>query len=602
MAEVMKVEAGWAARNTKKVNPSAIDAYRKSHRASDRTGPQKADASQTTATEKIIPASMHAADPAAVESQCASAAPAKPVTIPAVQASKTRLKVAAYCRVSTLFDTQESSIDAQRAHFEQEIRSNPEWEFAGVYLEAGVSGTKTEIRPELQRLIADCKEGKINLILTKSISRFSRNTTDCIEMVRTLTALGVNIRFAKENIDTGTMDSEFMLSILACLAEDESHSISGNMKWSIRKKFEAGSYRSSITPYGYQQEENTLAVMPEQAEVVRRIFRSVLSGMGAGSIAKELNKEKIRSPSGKTWTQNTIRLIVSNPVYKGDLLMQKTFMDEHFRQRPNKGDLDQFYDEGHHEAIISAEDFANAQAAVAQRGKEVGYRHANERRSQNRYCFSSILICASCGSVMHRASWEGKGSSWICHRHATHPDLCPMTPQLDDDLKRAFINCLNKLAWSQKNEVRTDRILDAYESMLGKTEAETNAERLQETERRLDENAKQRRKLNAIIMRESFLPEHREKKMVLDTEAKELAGEKYRILVSRAPGGTLQKLKIFIAQWKTADNVSTFPEKDFTTFVKSCTVNSGKTVTFHFYCGLNLTESLFRCDLEEDEV
>lgn len=153
------------------------------------------------------------------------------------ESTEKRLRVAAYCRVSTLMDNQETSIESQQTHYDSLIRSHPEWDLTGIYLEAGVSGTKAENRPELQRLLEDCRQGKVDLILTKSISRFARNTTDCIQMVRTLTGLGVDILFEKENIHTGTMGSEFLLTMLACLAADESKSISENMKWGIRKRF-----------------------------------------------------------------------------------------------------------------------------------------------------------------------------------------------------------------------------------------------------------------------------------------------------------------------------------------------------------------------------
>ena len=581
MAEVIKVEVG---RTYRSGNKAALDAYRNSHRAG---GTVRAETTSPSTTPPVAASSLTA--PPLITPPVA--------TIPAVPQIRERLKVAAYCRVSTLLDSQETSIEAQRQHYEAEIKSNPDWEFAGVYLEAGVSGTKTEIRPELQRLIADCKEGRINLILTKSISRFSRNTSDCLEMVRTLTALGVTIRFAKENIDTGTMESEFMLSILACLAEDESHSISGNMKWSIRKKFEAGTYKMRLPPYGYEWRGDELVVVPEQAEVVRRIFALTLSGNGAVTIARTLNADRIPSPAGKAWTSTTIRKIISNPVYKGDMLCQKTYMDEHFIQRPNNGELDQFLDAGHHEGIVTPEDFDNAQAAVSQRAKEVGYRPGanNAGRSANRYCFSSMLTCKACGSVMHRQGWNGAGNCWICHRHATHPDLCSMKPQSEEDLKRAFINCLNKLAWAQTSADPAVRLLDVYEGMLGVTE--DNAARLAEIDRLLAENDRENRRLTAIVMRERFLPEHRERKMALSTQAKELVSEKNRILISGGPAGTLQQLKSFVAGWKITDNPEAFSPEAFTEFIEGCVVNSGKMVTFHFRCGLKLTESLYKCEL-----
>ena len=507
-------------------------------------------------------------------------------------------RVCCYCRVSTLLDSQETSIEGQREHYETLIKGNPEWEFAGIYLEAGVSGTKAEIRPELQRLIADCKAGKIDIILTKSISRFARNTSDCLEMVRLLTSLGVAIHFEKEQIHTDDMHSEFMLSILACLAEDESHSISGNMKWSIRRRFQNGTYQQAVAPYGYRWEEGKLVIVPEEAKVVREIFDMSLRGLGCRNIARELSRKKVPTARGGDWSQMTVRDMLKNPVYTGDTLYQKSYTDEAFRQRKNKGELDQYYDQDHHEAIISREDFEKAQAAMGQRARRVGYRGVEQRRSSNRYCFTGILFCKSCGSVMHRQPRIKVRTTWVCHKHSMHPDLCRMKPQSEDDLKRAFINCLNKIAWSQG---RDGGVLDIYETMLGKTEAEKNAERLVEIEKELTENRNETNKLYAIVMRERFLPEHREKKMFLTRQAQDLMAEKNRILISGAPDGTLQQLKTFIGGWRITDDPAAFPEAVFTEFVEHCTVLQGKMVTFEFRCGLKLTEPLCESILEDEK-
>ena len=511
--------------------------------------------------------------------------------------SQKKPRVCCYCRVSTLLDSQETSIEGQREHYETLIKGNPEWEFAGIYLEAGVSGTKAEIRPELQRLIADCKAGKIDLILTKSISRFARNTSDCLEMVRLLTSLGVAIHFEKEQIHTDDMHSEFMLSILACLAEDESHSISGNMKWSIRKRFENGTYQQPVTPYGYRWEEGKLVIVPAEAEVVKEIFSMTLQGFGCPLIAKELNRQKIPTSRGKRWSQTTIWQMLKNPVYIGDTLYQKTFMDETFRQRKNDGELDKYYDEGHHEGIISKEDFEKAQALIEQRGKEVGYNDKVQKRSSNMYCFTGILFCRACGSVLHRQPRSNGTISWQCYKHASHPDLCRMKPQNDEDLKRAFVNCLNKIAWAQ---ARGEGVLDVYETMLGKSEAEKNAERLAQIEEELKSNQKETERLTAIVMRERFLPEHRERKQFLSRQAQELMMEKNQILISGNSSGTLQQLKTFIGGWKITDDLASFPDKAFTEYVERCTVLSGKMVTFHFRCGLQLTESLYQSVLEDE--
>ena len=186
------------------------------------------------------------------------------------QDNKTR--TAAYCRVSTDSDEQMESLSTQRSHYERYIRTNPEWDFAGVYFDEGVTGTKKEIRKGLMSLISDCEKGLIDLILTKSISRFCRNTTDCLELVRKLLELNVCIYFEKENLNTGSMESELMLSVLGSLAENESVSISENEKWSIKKRFQNGTYVISYPPYGYTNVDRKMVIVPEQAEIVRQIF------------------------------------------------------------------------------------------------------------------------------------------------------------------------------------------------------------------------------------------------------------------------------------------------------------------------------------------
>ena len=220
---------------------------------------------------------------------------------------QTKLRVAAYCRVSTDSDEQLESLDTQIKHYETYINANPEWEFAGLYYDEGISGTKKEKRPELLRMIADCEDRKIALIVTKSISRFARNTTDCLELVRKLLDLDVFIYFEKENINTGSMESELMLSILSGLAESESVSIAENNKWSIQRRFQNGTYKISYPPYGYDNIDGEMVVNEHQAEIVCYIFASILSGKSAHIIADELNNRKVPTKKGGHWKATTIR-------------------------------------------------------------------------------------------------------------------------------------------------------------------------------------------------------------------------------------------------------------------------------------------------------
>ncbi len=209
---------------------------------------------------------------------------------PVQKENKTR--VAAYCRVSTDSDEQQTSLDTQRSHHESYIKTNSEWEFAGVYFDEGVTETKKEIRKGLMTLISDCKKGKIDLILTKSISRFCRNITDCLELVRLLLDINVYIFFEKENLNTGSMESELMLSIFGTLAENESVSISGNEKWSIQNRFKNGTYIIAYPPYGYTTVDREMVIVPEQAEVVRQIFAECLNGKSAGGYSQRTERAR----------------------------------------------------------------------------------------------------------------------------------------------------------------------------------------------------------------------------------------------------------------------------------------------------------------------
>ncbi len=204
------------------------------------------------------------------------------------------LRVAAYCRVSTDNDEQRDSLETQKQHFEAWIRLHSDWEYAGVFYDFGITGTKADVRDGLQALLYECRIGRIDYVLTKSVSRFARNTVDCLSIVRELLSYGIPIYFEKENLDTGSMESELILSIISSLAQDESESISKNVKWSAQKRMENGSYKIGCVPYGYTKNEHgDMVIVPEEADVIQYIFNSVVSGMGVYKIAKNLNARHI---------------------------------------------------------------------------------------------------------------------------------------------------------------------------------------------------------------------------------------------------------------------------------------------------------------------
>lgn len=365
-------------------------------------------------------------------------------------------RVAAYCRVSTGMDSQQTSIDAQKVHYEEQIAQNPEWVPAGLYLEAGFSGTHAESRPAFMRMLEDCRQGRIDKVLTKSISRFSRNTTDCIQLVRELSSTGVSVVFEKENIDTGTMGTEFLLSLLACFAEEESRNISGNIKWSIRKRFAKGEYIPATAPYGYRRVGKELIPDVAQAETLKRIFDMILSGYGAAAAAEMLNRECIAGPTGRRWSAATIRQMVKNPVYIGDMLYQKTYTDDRYRIRKNQGELDRYYIADHHEGIISRETFENTAIILRRRREKFGNSRTQNTVSENRQVkkisygsgsFSGRLYCARCGSPMYRQT-SGNYPTYRCSGRIRRTGECRMKGEMEDSIRNAFLTCLNKLACS----------------------------------------------------------------------------------------------------------------------------------------------------------
>lgn len=372
-----------------------------------------------------------------------------------------RLKVAAYCRVSTDKEDQKSSIRIQKEHFSSVAAQHEDWLFVGVYADI-VSGTKKEKRPQLQRLLADCAAGRVNLVLTKSVSRFARNTTDLLEMVRSLTAKGTDISFERENIDTRTMDSEFLLTILASLAEDESHSISANCRWGLQKRFENGTYRAASAPYGYDLVNGNYAVNELEAEIVKEIFSRALAGEVLRQIAADLNARRIRTKrDGQTWkgkvvhpewTGYSISTILKNVSYTGDQILQKCYTDSSFRMRRNDGQYPQFYLEEHHPAIIDRETFEAVQKMME--GNRKGPQSAKQYTE-----LSGMLTCGCCGASLTRHKNRVGNVYWICARHRKRADACDLPSLREED----FIEDFKKLMWDLKAD---DALVRGYRNSL----------------------------------------------------------------------------------------------------------------------------------------
>lgn len=332
--------------------------------------------------------------------------------------------MAAYCRVSTDQDEQLSSYENQVRYYREYINQNPLYELVGIYADEGISGTNTKRRTEFNHLISDCRQGKIDRIIVKSISRFSRNTLDCLKYVRELKELGIGVTFEKENIDSLDAKGEVLLTILSSLAQDESRSISENATWGIRKKFERGEVRVNTTKFmGYDKDENgKLIINPEQAETVKFIYQKFLEGFSPESIAKYLNENDIPGWTGKAnWYPSAIQKMLQNEKYKGDALLQKTFTVNFLTKKrsANDGQVNQYYVEDSHEAIIDKETWELVQLELARRKAFREEHQLNFYIMQNKdNPFTSKVFCAECGSAFGRKNWtisRGKRKVWQCN-------------------------------------------------------------------------------------------------------------------------------------------------------------------------------------------
>ena len=323
-------------------------------------------------------------------------------------------RVAAYCRVSSGKDAMLHSLSAQVSYYSDYIQKHG-WEYAGVYADEALTGTKDN-RENFQRLLAECRKGTIQMVITKSISRFARNTVTLLETVRELKALGVDVYFEEQNIHTMSADGELMLTILASYAQEESLSVSENMKWRIRRNFEEGKPWSGLI-LGYRFQNGQFVVVPEEAEIVKRIFREYLDGLGATAIMKGLNEDGILTRLGKPWRIEGVLKILRNYNYTGNLILQKTYRENHLTKRKlkNNGEKPQYHAVGTHEAIIDLATFEAVQEELARRSEH----YSGKKPSTVTYPFTRLIVCANCGKHYKRKT-TATGIVWICSTYNTH--------------------------------------------------------------------------------------------------------------------------------------------------------------------------------------
>jgi DNA invertase Pin-like site-specific DNA recombinase len=405
---------------------------------------------------------------------------AKNITvIPASQIQKSKatekkkIRVAAYCRVSTEHEEQVGSFKNQVEYYTELINRNPDWEMAGIFADEGISGTGTRKRAGFNAMIKACRDGKVDRVITKSISRFARNTADCLRFSRELRDRGIPIFFEKENIDTMAASGELLFTILSSLAQEESRNISENTAWGIRSRFKQGIPQINTNHFmGYDKDKDgNLIINEEQAAVVKRIYREFLEGWNLAEIARHLNDEEIPGVTGKAcWTSITIKRMLRNEKYKGDLLMQKYYTKNFLTKMrvENDGALDQYYIKQAHKAIVTEEEWEAAQYELERRYNFRKSHGLKEISSLTKTGFFAKVFCGDCGGRFARKDYKGiKEPFWKCvSAEKQSGKTCSMGNVKESDLRHAFTIAWNDIVQHrEKNMSRWDK-LEASDNAL----------------------------------------------------------------------------------------------------------------------------------------
>jgi len=377
-----------------------------------------------------------------------------------------RIRVAPYCRVSTDSEDQLESYKTQVAYYNEYVNSNPEWEMVGIYADEAITGTNTKNREDFKRMIDDCMSGKIDMVITKAISRFARNTVDTLTYVRQLKDKGVAVYFEEQNINTLTTEGEFLLTILSSVAQQEVENISANVKFGLRARMKNGKnvgFRKCLG-YDYNTETQVFTVNEKEAEIVRYVFERYIAGKGTYTIARELGEKGYKPLRSETWAWTSVVSILKNVKYKGDLEMGKTYVTDPISKKrlTNLGEKDSYYVENNHEPIISADDFEKAQIILNKRGETIMHKGKRWDKYSRQYPFSSMIYCGFCGSVYSRrnlySGTDYEKRVWSCADSVKRgKKVCPdsISRIEEKELEQAFVEAF-RLMCSDNKDIITE--------------------------------------------------------------------------------------------------------------------------------------------------
>lgn len=513
-----------------------------------------------------------------------------PTVNPMTHLSKTTMqkrRVAGYARVSTESDEQFTSYEAQVDYYTRHIKSNPEWEFVEVYTDEGITGTNTKKRDGFNRMIEDAVNGKINLILTKSVSRFARNTVDSLVTIRQLKEKGVEVYFEKENIYTFDGKGELLLTIMSSLAQEESRSISENVTWGQRKRFADGKVNLPYKQFlGYRKGADGFPeVVPEEAVIVRRIYSRFMEGLTPCVIANELTADGILTPAKKqTWQTSTVESILHNEKYKGAALLQKCFTVDFLtkNKKQNEGEVPQYYVEHSHEPIITPEEFDKVQAEFERR-KRIS------RQYSGKSIFSSRIICGDCGSYFGSKVWNSTSKYrrviWQCNGKFKGEHKCE-TPHLDEEtIKARFVAALNAVIDSKDNILEDCRLMQTI--LTDCTSIDTEIESLLEeikvvtelTKRCIAENSQMAQNQEEYAPRYNGFVERYEK---AKAQLEQLRSTK------AAREAQADAIGAFMFEMQELDTLTEFDEKLWLTVIDTVTVHTDGRMRFKFQGGTEI--------------
>ena len=496
-----------------------------------------------------------------------------------------KIKVCAYARVSSDSADQLNSFASQVRYYTNLISGNENWTLVDIYADRGITGTSTAKRTEFQRMMEDCRKGKIDRILVKSLSRFARNTQDCIAALRELRQLGVTVVFEKEHINTGTMANEMLISMMSAFAQEESVSISKNLRKAVQMRMQSGTYKTASIPFGYDRgNDGTYIINEYEAKIVRFIFSEFLSGTSMNEIAKSLqNRGVLRSDGVYRWYGFTVGYILRNEKYVGDEILGKSYKTESvpFRRVRNQGEKPTYYLQNVHPAIISRKEYEAVQSLLKQKSQK--YYYADGKHS-SKYMVPNILYCNVCGALFYRRC-NRRGVEWVCGNHFHDASNCPSGLISEGELMTLFQRLIFKLRWNEC------KILKRHLAMLASIEVfDQNRKSVQRNHVEIaalsDQSHTLHRLWTAGCIDSAFFYE-KEKKL-----QSAIHNIRQNILRDRSSQEKLLKIEATksILQCVTTAPAHQFEPECFAKMVKKITVDNEK-VVFTLYNGLELSES-----------